>query len=42
MVNYKDLGIHENFSWDYITQAQYIPDCEETEVYDINFEDYGK
>ena len=31
--------IRDNFSWDYITQAQYIPDCEDTEVYDINFDD---
>lgn len=29
--------IHDNFSWDYITLAQYIPDCDETEVYDIDF-----
>lgn len=28
-----------NFSWDYITQTQYIRDCEDTEVYVINFDD---
>lgn len=32
-----ELGKH--WSWDYITSAQYIPDCEETEAYDINFDD---
>ena len=30
--------ISDNFSWAYINSAQYIPDCEETEVYDIDFE----
>lgn len=34
--------IHDNFSWDYITSAQYIPECEETEVYDIDFEQICK
>jgi predicted molibdopterin-dependent oxidoreductase YjgC len=29
--------ISGNFSWDYITSAQYIPDKKETEVYDIDF-----
>ena len=31
--------IHDNFSWEYITSAQYIPDCEDTEVYDIDFKE---
>lgn len=29
--------ISDNFSWDYITSAQYIPDCVDTEVYEIDF-----
>lgn len=28
-----------NYSWDYITSAQYIPKDTDQEVYDINFKD---
>mgnify|MGYP006988837050 CR=1 FL=1 len=34
--NYYTLG-RGNFSWDYISDAQYIPDNEKGEVYDIDF-----
>ena len=33
--NYPSL---DNFSWDYIVSAQYIPDYEDIRVYDIDFE----
>lgn len=29
----------KNYSWDYITSAQYIPKDTDQEVYDINFKD---
>lgn len=29
--------ISDNFSWDYIIKSQYIPECEETEVYNVDF-----
>lgn len=32
-------SISDNFSWDYIISAQYIPNCTKTEeVYDIDFD----
>lgn len=32
--------VSENFSWDYITCTQYIPNKEDTEIYDIEFSDW--
>lgn len=34
--------ISGKFSWDYITSAQYLPETEETEVYDIDYSELTK
>lgn len=37
-----NYALSDNYSWDYIVDAQYIPDTQETEVYEIDFEDICK
>jgi len=32
-------NLGDNWSWDYIVSAQYIPESPDPDVYDINFEE---
>lgn len=35
-------SISDNYSWDYIVSAQYIPENSDEEAYDIDFSDLSK